>query len=190
MHRIKTGGMKMLLSVVVFAVLSTALIARADEVTSKRDRKLTFYIGTVHRPDTAAKQLFEKNCAESEREVQLNFDRITVASGTRASELWVKTWVALYYSQGRGRLARRHFMGYQCVLELESRARELGFVTLESPHLYAANDCIVDKAAKASKPTLAFQRIKQGVEKFGFGKDYCQVERIEVLPVYDGRSGD
>ncbi|MBI3555818.1 MAG: hypothetical protein HY074_06120 [Deltaproteobacteria bacterium] len=182
--------MKMILSAVVVTILASGLSAQADYVRSKRDRKLFIHADYIHRPTAANRLNFEKNCAQTEHEVQLNFDRITTATGVRPSELWVKTWTEAYYSHSGGRHPRTHFMGYYCVMELESRAEHLGFVTTGSGRFYSDTGCAADKALNASRASMTFQRMMHSYEKLGFGKEYCFVERIEVLPVYEGRSGD
>jgi hypothetical protein len=125
--------------------------------------------------------------------VQLAFDKVVAQEGIRPSELWVKTWVEPHYAHTGGRHPRTHFLGYKCVLELESRAQHLGFVTYGSRHFYTQQECENDASAVRGRPALVYQRILNGQESLGFGREYCFVERLAVLPVYDvyeGRSGD
>ncbi|MBI3541672.1 MAG: hypothetical protein HY075_00135 [Deltaproteobacteria bacterium] len=179
-----------LVLLVALSVVSVLPVARADEVRSRRDRTLTINADYIHRPNADNKARFERACAQIERDVQLNFDRIVAASHVRPSELWVKTSVEAYYSHGGGRHHHRHFMGYNCVLELESRAEHLGFVTLGSQRFYKTDECLADLKAKSALPAIAFQRVLHSYEKLGFGREYCFVERLEVLPVYEGRRAD
>ena len=184
--RVICDAMKYTVFVLLATVVLAAVPARADKVLSKRDRELNLHVATIRRPNVANKLRFEKECAQAERDVQLGFDRITAATGVRPSELWVKTWTEAYYSHSGGRHSRTHFEGYRCVLELESRAEHLGFVTVGSQHYYKDEECAADRSAAASRAALVFQRTQHGYDHLGFG----YVERIEVLPVYEGRRAD
>jgi hypothetical protein len=82
-------------------------------------------------------------------------------------------------------------MGYKCVIELESRAEHLGFVTKGSRHFYSHDEALADLVGARGQQSLAYQRMLYGYEKLGFGREYWFVERIFVLPVYEeGRRGD